>query len=67
MEESLLSKGWEWEDGSKWKVETVLGQTDENGWVYCTSFGAIEEEGSATCGRFEISLAAALLPFSNYF
>lgn len=55
MEESLLSKGWEWEDGSSWQVQCELGQTDEHGWVYSTSFGAIEEEGVALCGRLVVA------------
>jgi hypothetical protein len=51
MEESFLSTGWEWDGGSAWSAHVQLGGTDENGWVYAVSFGSIEEEGKAVCGR----------------
>lgn len=60
MEESLISAGWEWEESSSWRVDTVLGQTDQDGWIYSTSFGAIDEEGHAACGRYVSCLYAIM-------
>jgi hypothetical protein len=48
MEDMLISKGWEWVEGSEWVVEKEAGRTDPEGWCYASSFGSIEDSASPT-------------------
>jgi hypothetical protein len=38
--EQLISHGWTW--NGEWIIDSSVAGTDDEGWGYCTSFGAIE-------------------------